>query len=42
MIKTNSPELEETLNAFFGYDEDSDDELDDMFAELDDMFGDNP
>jgi hypothetical protein len=36
MIKTNSPELEETLNAFFGYDEDSDSELDDMFAELDD------
>ena len=36
MIKTNDPKLEETLNAFFGYDEDSDSELDDMFAELDD------
>jgi hypothetical protein len=27
MIKTNSPELEETLNAFFGYDEDSEEIL---------------
>jgi hypothetical protein len=42
MIKAGDPALEDALNAFFGYDEDSDDELDDMFAELDDMFGDNP
>jgi hypothetical protein len=46
MIKTNSPELEETLNAFFGDTEldefDEFDEFDEMFAELDDMFGDNP
>lgn len=34
MIKTNDPALEETLNAFFGKAEDSN--------ELDDMFGDNP
>jgi hypothetical protein len=34
MIKTNSPELEETLNAFFGYDTEDDPELDNMFDEI--------
>jgi hypothetical protein len=36
MIKTNDPKLEETLNAFFGYDEDSDDELDELTDDNDD------
>jgi hypothetical protein len=34
MIKTNDPALEETLNAFFGYDTEDDPELDNMFDEI--------